>query len=247
MAISATYLTLQRQVADELGNRIDLLSPLSDSNLTLSPIQNAIQSAIAKWEREPFYFNEYYDTAFFTTVSSTEFYGVAAAPAIATVVNIERLHILIASRRYSLVPRRWVYLQDVSISPSTTGKPTDYAYFASQIRLYPIPDGAYPVTITGTKQFTALSADGDANVWTQDGYDLIRAEAKLILAQEVLHDSEMATRMEWAIYGNPTTQTLGILDLLRAETARRSNLGLIRAVRTSNGAQPTGKAAQRVS
>jgi len=51
MTISATYLQLQRQIADELGDRTDLLTPLSDSGETLSPIQNAVQSAIAKWER----------------------------------------------------------------------------------------------------------------------------------------------------------------------------------------------------
>ena len=50
MAISADYITLQKQIADELGDRTDLLSSLSDSGLTLSPVQNAIH---ASGEGEP--------------------------------------------------------------------------------------------------------------------------------------------------------------------------------------------------
>ena len=228
MAISATYITLQRQIADELGNRTDLLSPLSSSSLTLSPIKNAIQSAIAKWEREPFYFNELYDTAFFTTVANQEVYTSADAAAIATVASITRLRVTANGTRYPLTPRNWGYIDDVSATTVSTGQPIDFAYFAESIRLYPIPDAAYAVALSGTKRFTALSADADTNVWTSDAYDLIRSEAKLILARETIHDDELAKRMHIAIYGDPVDpRSRGYLSVLKAETTRRARARII--------------------
>lgn len=223
MAISATYIQLQRQIADEMGDRTDLLSPLSDSGLSASPVQNAIQSAISKFERETFYFTETYSSPLFTTVASQEFYTSSDAAAIATIPNVIYLHILIAGNRFPLTKRGWQYIEEMSISPASTGQPEDWAYFAEQIRLYPIPDGAYPVRASHTTKLTNLSADADSNVWTSDAFDLIKSEAKLILAQEVTHDNELATRMKLAIYGDPQDPRIrGYLGALKAETTRRA-------------------------
>lgn len=223
MTVSATYIQLQRVIADELGDRQDLLSPLSDSNLTLSPIQNAIQSAIAIWEREPFYFNETYDQNLFTTVIGQEFYGTADEPLLATSPKILRFHILISANRYPLFPRSWQYLEDTSVNPAVKGYPTDIAYYAEQIRLYPIPDGAYPITISANERLANLVDDADTNAWTEDAYDLTRTQAKLILAQEVLHDADLAAECTIAIYGNPQFPAQrGYLKALKAETARRA-------------------------
>jgi hypothetical protein len=223
MAISGTYLQLQQQIADELGDRQDLLVPLADSALTLSPIKNAIASAIAKWEREPFYFTENYSQNLFNTVAGQEFYTTAAATMIATSPNILKLHIFINANRYPLQIRTWQYLEDTSVNPAVQGQPIDYAYFAEQLRFYPIPMGAYPITISGIGRLAALSADSDANTWTQDGYDLIRSEAKLILAEETLMDDDLAGRCRAAIYGNPQNPVeRGYLAALKGETARRA-------------------------
>ena len=67
-------------------------------------------------------------------------------------------------------------------------------------------------------------------MWTQDAVDLIRSEAKLILAREVLHDDDLATRMELAIYGRSSAGGMwgavpgqrGYLYALKAETTRRA-------------------------
>lgn len=224
MAISATYIELQRAIADELGNRTDLLSPLSDSSLTLSPIQNAVASAIAKWERESFYFNESFDytVPLFTTVAGQEFYTSADATAIADTPYILELSLLINATRSAITQRSWQYIDQMPTTPTSRGMPTDWAYFAQQIRLYPIPDGAYPVRASRQKRIDALSADDDSNAWTEDAYDLIRSEAKLILAREVLHDDDIAARMTMAIYGNPASGERGYLGALKAETMRRA-------------------------
>lgn len=224
MAINSTYGELQARIADELGDRQDLLFPLGDSTLTSSPIKNAIASAIAKWEREPFYFTEVYSQNLFSTVAGQEIYGSSESQMIASSPNTLKLHILVNSQRYPLQVRTWQYIEDTSVNPNTTGWPFDYAYMAEQLRFYPVPNGAYPITLSGLQRLAPLSAAADANTWTQDGYDLIRSEAKLILAEETLMDDELAGRCRAAIYGNPNNpRERGYLQALKAETARRAH------------------------
>lgn len=229
MAILSTYGILQKAVADELGNRTDLLAPLSDSGLTLSPVKNAIQSAVSKWEREPFYFNETFDyaTPLFTTVLGQEFYDVddepvSGDPVITGTPYFLELNLLINATRSPITKRSWQYIDDMASNPTSRGMPTDWAYFSARIRLYPIPDGAYPVRASRTGRLAALALDADANAWTEDAFDLIKSEAKLILAREVLHDDEMVGRMQVAIYGGQARGERGYLDALKAETARRA-------------------------
>lgn len=238
MAISTTYLLLQSQIADELGGRTDLLSVLSGSGLTLSPIKNAIQSAIAKWERTPFYFNEVYNAALFSTVINQEFYTTAAAAAIATAPNIHRIHIA-GSARYPLIRVSSAQLDDLAIT-ATAAKPTHWSYFGANIRFYPIPDAVYALAVSYTQKVAALSADGDTNVWTSDAFDLIKAEAKLILALEVIHDAEMAARMRIAIYGDPADpRSKGYYQALQEETDRRARYDTQRLVDDPTGAAST--------
>lgn len=238
MAISTTYLILQSQVCDELGGRTDLLSALSGSGLALSPVKNAIQSAIAKWERHPFYFNEKYNNApWFTTVNNQSHYTTAAAASVATTPNIHRLH-LINTTRFPLIRISPAQMDDMARSV-TTAQPTHWSYFDNSIRLFPVPNAAYQIVGSYTERVAELSADGDANIWTQDGFDLIKAEAKFILALEVLHDAEMAARMRIAIYGDPADpRSIGYYQALVQETERRARFETVRAVD-----DPTGKIA----
>lgn len=224
MPISADYGTLQRVIADEIGDRFDLLGDLSDTGLTSSPIKRAIQSAISKWEREAFYFNEIYASPLFTTVAGQEFYDTGTDPdEFAVSPNVWLLHALISGNRYDLDQRSWADLERGSPNPDLRGQPAEWAYFGNRIRLYPIPDGAYPIRASRTGVATTLSADTDANAWTTDAYDLIRAEAKLTLARDVLHDPQLVGECEAAIYGTPgDRRNTGYLGALRAETMRRA-------------------------
>jgi hypothetical protein len=221
MAISATYLQLQNQIADELGDRRDLLTPLSDSDLALSPIQNAIQTAIAKWEHEPFYFTELYSQGAFDTIAGEEFYTTTDVPAFASLPYIQQVRVLINNNRYTVDARTWEYLERISVGAFVQSSyPFDFAYFAGTMRLYPIPNGVIPVTLMANTRLSPLTFDSDANAWTTEGYDLIRCEAKLILANEVLYDDDIARRMVGAIHGVPGAP--GYLYGLRAETSRRA-------------------------
>lgn len=228
MAISSNYITLQQQIADECSDNQALLSPLSDSNLTLSPIQNAIQAAIAKWERETFYFNDFRleptNSSPFKTVIGQEFYSAVDYAPLATLATIKSARILISSNRYIL--REWdeEQMNIESVNPTLVAQPTRWSYDAEQMRLYPIPDGVYPIGLTGTQRLSALAQPTDASAWTQDAFDLIRSEAKLILAREVIYDAQLEAASLKAIYGDPTNpQERGYLTVLKNETRRRSS------------------------
>lgn len=204
-----TYGDLQATIADDLM-RGDLTAQ----------IQKAILDAIKQYERETFYFNQVIEASF-NTVAHQEFYGAADFPAIATMASIGRVRIMMANNRYTLNKRTWQYLDDTSVNPSVAGLPVDYAYFAEQIRFYPIPAEIWPVTLSGTPRLTALAALGDENAWTDDAEELIRCAAKRRLFMHVLLDDANTQRMVAA--------ERDALIALRGETTRRGTSGRMRA------------------
>ena len=54
-------------------------------------------------------------------------------------------------------------------SATYTGYPTDYALYDEQIRLYPIPNGTYTLTLSYQKQLDGLAGEADTNEWMIDG------------------------------------------------------------------------------
>lgn len=217
MALSYTYLQLQTQIIDELGDRADLLAPLLTAASASSPIKRAIQSAIAKWEREPFYFNEIISTTLFTTVAGQELYSILDAAAIASSPQIFSLNATISGSRRTLERRSWEWMEETSTNPTARGQPTDWAYAGQQIWLYPIPDAAYVVRAFRNFRPANLSADADTAVWTAEAFDLIRCEAILHLARGILKDPALAAQAEAQIYG-----PRGYLYMLKAESTRRA-------------------------
>lgn len=213
-----TYIDIQNRIADELGGRSDLTSQ----------IQLAIQTAIQKWQRERFYFNEFILAGVsggpFNTVSGQEFYTSSDYAPIATLAHIDKMWALVSGNRYFINPRTSQYIADVSVNPTNTSIPVDYAFFAEQIRFYPIPNNAYPVGLLGTQRLATLVNGGDTNSWVTgaDAEALIRTEAKMDLYENVLQSPDMADRMRLLIHGNPLVPgSRGYLYALRAETQRR--------------------------
>lgn len=222
MPVSYNYSQLQAQIAYELGQRTDLLSIPSGSGLALSPIQQAIQNAIAKWEREHFYFNEIEAINSVSTVKAQEFYTAATWPFITAQIHIDKIWVLVSNNRYSLNPRTEQYISDTSLNPSVQGQPIDYSYYAETIRLYPIPDGIYPITIEGTQKFSTLVNSADSNSWTTEAADLIKAEAKSDILTNILKQTDLANIQKNLIYGDPMNpQDQGYITALRSEGVQR--------------------------
>ena len=227
-ALPNTYGAMQTRIGYEV-----LGSPQT------SDVQNAIQDAIAQYERESFWFN---DIRFYggpgslsnlTTVPGKEFYSGADLPALALAPHIRKIMVLAFANRYPLDERTPQWIDDQSISPTWQGLPTDWAWQANALRLYPIPDGIYPLILDGTTRFPNLVAPGDFNCWTNEAEWLIRCEAKRLLFQHITRDVAQAQAMEMEIFGNMQTGRQGALSQLRRETMRRA--GGTGRVRPSRG------------
>lgn len=234
-----TYAQLQARVQNEV-----LGSP------TATDIQNAIQDAIAEYERETFWFNRMryfgdvqgtgaspFSSAFspafggtigplsasdLVTMQGKEFYSNYDLPVLINYPHITKILVLAFNNRYPLIQRTPQWIDDQSISTSWQGLPTDWCWDSGALRLYPVPDGGYPLIIDATIRFPPMVADGDYSVWTNRAEALIRMEAKRLLFVNITRDPAQAQMMEIELMGNPATGRQGALAMLRRESVRRA-------------------------
>lgn len=224
-----TYGQLQQRVQYEV-----LGSP------TTADVQQAIQDAISEYERETFWFNNmrYFGgtpgaASNLQTKPGQEFYSFQDMPALVNYPHVSKIMVFAFNNRYSLVERTPQWIDDVSISPTWQGLPTDWCWQAGGLRLYPIPDNTYPLILDSTIRLGPLNADADYNAWTNRGEWLIRSEAKRLLFTNITRDSQQAQLMEMEIFGNPQTGRQGALTQLRRESTRRAGgAGRIRSSRS---------------
>lgn len=222
-----TYGELQTRIANEVLGAI-----------TATDVQNAIQDAIAFFEMQDFWFN---NMRFFgavtgslsnlVTVADKEFYSSQDLPVLTNNPHISKISVLAFANRYPLIERTPQWMDDVSISPTWQGLPTDWCWIANSIRLYPIPNQTYPLILDGTIRFAPLSADADYNVWTNRGVNLIRYEAKRRLFIDMTRDADQATMMASQIYGVPGVAQGELQRLQRESTRRAGGPGKLRASR----------------
>jgi hypothetical protein len=213
-----TYGNLQARVQNEV-----LGSP------TATDIQNAIQDAILEYERESFWFNDmrYFgdvtgSNSDLQTVNGQEFYSYADLPVLISMPHLSKILVLAFSNRYPLVQRTKQWIDDQSLSTSWQGLPTDWCWQSGSLRLYPVPNGGYPLILDGTVRFAPLVNSGDYNCWTNEAERLIRIEAKRLLFRDIIRDADQVAAMEMELMGNPQTGRQGALAMLRRETTRRA-------------------------
>lgn len=211
------YGQLQARIADEV-----LGSP------TTAQIQNAIGDAISEYERESFWFNQIRSfgdvtgsVSNFQTVAGKEFYSADDLPVLANFPHISKISVLAFNNRYALIPRTPQWMDDQSISPSWNGLPTDWTWHSNALRIYPIPNDAYPLIIDATIRFAPLTDSTDYNPWTNRGEALIRMEAKRLLFVNITRNPTQAAVMEGEIQGNQASGRQGVLAMLRRESTRR--------------------------
>lgn len=202
----ATFGDLKARIADDLAR--------SDLN---AQIGHEINDAIAHHSAERFWFNETVDTGF--TAAGQSLYAIASDSAIADFVKVDRLSAVLGT--HSWVLRRADPLrlpEDEEGGPQ--GQPSSWAYYMDQFRLYPTPDREYGLRIQGHARFAPLSADADANPWTNAAESLIRASAKKRIYARIIRNHDEAALAE----ADETRD----LDRLRRETTRRQATGIIR-------------------
>jgi hypothetical protein len=166
----ATFLDMQTRIADELDR----------SDLT-AQIKRSIVSAVRHYERRNFYFTEASFT--FDTVAGQRSYAssdIANSPSI-DILNGDfyGMRVVLTKQPFEDLDRRTALL-------TFKAMPEEWAYYGSQVWLYPIPDRAYTMTAYSVPRLTELSADSDSNAWTNDAEELIRTRAKIDLLRNVI-------------------------------------------------------------
>lgn len=215
-----TYAQLQARVQNEV-----LGSP------TILDIQNAISDAILMFERNTFYFNNVRsfgaDTGSLSnlqTVQGKEFYSNVDLPILLNMPHIMKIMVLAFSNRYPLIQRTPQWIDDQSLSTTWQGLPTDWCTMEDgALRLYPVPDGGYPLVLDATIRFKPLVDDADYNCWTNRAERLIRLTAKMLLFKDITRDAQQAALFEREVYGDSNNlQFQGEFSRLKGETGRRA-------------------------
>lgn len=209
----STYAQIKARIADSLDDTADEYT---------SQIAAAVLTAIRYCERDTYYFNESRDITF-STVNAQQWYTTADNSNIPTLIQIQAAYKEVGGVSTQLMWETPEAVELLSDSSAATGEPYCYTYFGKRIRLYPVP-GATVYTIRlqiGPYRLTALSADGDTNVWTTDAEDMIVARAKYILYMDTLKDPALAV----AALNDYQDQHAALM----AETSKRNGSGRIRA------------------
>lgn len=200
------YGTMQDRIADELA-RADLETQ----------IQRSIQSAIKHYERTRFYFNTSV-TDTFATVANQEYYGAAANSRIPNLIQIDDMGVTINGIVLPVLAVPFDQM-DTAQNGAIKSFPQYFAYYAQQIRLFPMPDQVYTISLAWQYRLTALSADTDTNAWMTDAEELIRTRAECDLLWRVMDDPEKAQ-----IFRLAENEAFSILEL---ETARRGSVQIL--------------------
>lgn len=152
----------------------------------------AIRSAIQLHGGKQFYFNQ--KTFTFATVAAQEFYTVSDAADIESFTEVTSSYITSGGTRYPFNVIGNEVIEDAQ-SGLRTGRPTNWAYFAQQFRVFPIADAVYTATIRGYCKLATLTDDATAtntNAWMTDGEILIRQTAKRMLYTDVIENDAKA-------------------------------------------------------
>jgi hypothetical protein len=196
---------MQARIADDLV-RGDLAAQ----------IVNAINDAIALQEGERYAFNErryriltVADQEYYPLTSPTLLTSAGAAVGLGeTILEIDSITATSSQSPYPLCPRTEQWFAEQWASATYRGEPADYGLYMQQLRIFPVPDGVYPIDMAGLARLAPnpLSASGDTNAWMTEGAAIIRAQAKILLYRDLLRDPDgvaLATQQLIEAGGNP--------------------------------------------
>ena len=165
--------TLKARIVDEL-NRSDLTSQIA----------SAIPRAIEYYARERFDFNEGRSTA--ATVADNQYVDFPDGLRV-----VDEVYVTVGGNTYDMRRVEFDQMEYWHGASNTSGQPLDYAMRKRQFRIYPTPNQAYVLTVTGIYDEAALSADDDTNAWCTDlAQDLINYRVQFLMYRDILKDRE---------------------------------------------------------
>lgn len=169
----STFATLKSNIADDLAR----------SDLT-TQIGARVLKAIEYYANKDFWFNRGTNTV--STVAGTETYSL---PADLITPLRARISDGTITEQLTRVSNEWL---DIHFETADQAIPSWWSIDRELLRLRPIPDAVYTVTLTYRKELTALSADSDTNAWTTDAEDLIQRRAEWDIYAHIIRDQQMA-------------------------------------------------------
>lgn len=162
-------------------------------------LENVLAEAIARsiehHADELFWFNRVSASA--VTLAETATVALPAGMRIALAVSCEG------------APLRKAALEEIE-PLAGGGRPALWAENDGAIQLWPVPDAAYALRLSGVAE---LGVPASSNEWTEQGYDLIAARTRRLLCRDTLRDLDGA--------GLAAEAEREALDRLRRETRRR--------------------------
>ncbi len=199
------FITMQRRIWREL-----------DRNDITSVAQDAIRSAVRFYSGQRFWFNEQRWTA--STSTSIEFYSFPNE-----FRDVDTLNIRVNTNRYPLIRRTWNELDEFAQSADLySGYPTEYAIQRNELRLYPVPNAQFELTLSGQSDLSELTADASSNAWMVHGEELIRARACVDILETYTQDYD---NPRISVYRNREQENF---LRLRMESNKRLSTGRVR-------------------
>jgi hypothetical protein len=179
-------------------------------------IAEVINDAILFYQPHRFIFSEGRDTSL-STVVGQEFYGVADDVLLgpAGLFSFDYITVTIGTAQFDLPRYQPEAIELLSQSGTQMGQPQCYSYYNYQMRLYPVPNAVYPLTIAAHQRIAAPPDNTTTgNPWMVDGERLIRGRAKYEIALNYTSDLDEAQRM-----------TAYVTEAFDELVARSTNLG----------------------
>lgn len=185
-----TRATLKTEILDDLER---------DSAADGTRVLAAISSAIKYFQPRRFFFNESRSTTF-NTVADQSIYTFGTGNDITQeFYKIDLAVLEDTNTDYVMKRRDYRDIEVLNDAGATSNRPYNYDYFDRSLMLYPIPDAAYTIRLTGHIKYAEPEADGEENnEWFTEAYELIRSRAKLILYTHVYPDMEGRQTMKIA-------------------------------------------------
>ena len=173
----STFGTVRNRILSDLNR--------TSANDLTSSVETEIKTAIAFYERRRFWFLEARATA--TTVDGQEYYALPD-----DFRDDDSLVITANGSTFPLMKRTYDVIESWFVQESTKGTPSDYAIYDEQIRLYPIPNGQYVLTLSYYKQLAELQSEEATNAWMDEAEGLIRSRVEWTMFARKLRDFDAA-------------------------------------------------------
>lgn len=200
-----------------------ILSQTKRQDLT-DAIADEITSAIKFYQSKDLWISRKRAEASFDTVADQSIYTSDDDEALGRLVKMEYALLTYQGRvirlRFTSPPMIEAWIGSIS---AVLNPPQFFSWYDERLFLYPTPDAAYPVTISGVFKVAAPASDSETgNVWMTEGEELIRARATRNLYLNYMMGTEDALVQQQKALEDEAYKSL------RQETSKKTQVNSVR-------------------